>query len=68
MVLVLKEAGVGVLRKLLGVLGHYHLVYLRLLHVNPAPRLAVIGHVDLGVGESRRNDEIVQPFSLSFFQ
>lgn len=48
--LVLEEAGVGVLPQLLGVLRH-QLLHFRLLHVNPGPRLAVVGHVDLGVGE-----------------
>lgn len=48
--LVLEEAGVGVLLQLLGVLRH-QLLHFRLLHVNPGPRLAVVGHVDLGVGE-----------------
>lgn len=48
--LVLEEAGVGVLLQLLGILRH-QLLHFRLLHVNPGPRLAVVGHVDLGVGE-----------------
>lgn len=48
--LVLEEAGVGVLLQLLGVPRH-QLLHFRLLHVNPGPRLAVVGHVDLEAGE-----------------
>lgn len=53
--LVLKEAGVGVLFKLFVVFGHHYLIYIWLLNFNPGPRLAVIGHMDLqGWGEGGR--------------
>lgn len=55
--LVLKEAGVGVLLQLFGVLRHDDLIYVWLLNVNPGPRLAVIGHMDLDAGGGGRGND-----------
>lgn len=52
LMLVLEEAGVGVLLHFLGIFCN-QLFHFRLLHVNPGPRLAVVGHVDLEWGRGR---------------
>lgn len=48
-VLVLKEAGMGVFLQLLRVL-HKQVIKLSLLHLPPGPKLAVVWHMDLKRG------------------
>lgn len=56
MVLVLKEAGVGVFLQLLWVL-HKEVVKLGLLRLPPGPELTVVWHMDLQRGKAQGNEK-----------
>lgn len=56
-VLVLKEAGMGVFLQLLGVF-HKKVVKLSLLHLPPGPKLTVVWHMDLERGNVERKKGI----------